>query len=63
MIPASTASVGVDPKSETVPASGRIRPNIMSIVVVLPAPLGPSRASVSPGLIVRSMPRTALTTP
>ena len=31
-----------------VPRSGPPRPRIMSIVVVLPAPLGPSRAAISP---------------
>ena len=35
----------------------------MSIVVDLPAPFGPSRATVSPGAIVMSMPRTAWTGP
>ncbi len=31
----------------------------MSIVVDLPAPLGPSSAAVSPGAIATSIPRTA----
>ncbi len=35
----------------------------MSIVVDLPAPFGPSRATVSPGEIVTSTPRTACTGP
>ena len=35
----------------------------MSIVVDLPAPLGPSRATVSPGAIAMSTPRTAWTGP
>ena len=35
----------------------------MSMVVDLPAPFGPSSATVSPGAIVRSMPCTALTSP
>ena len=35
----------------------------MSMVVVLPAPFGPSRATVSPGAIARSIPRTACTDP
>ncbi len=35
----------------------------MSMVVVLPAPLGPRKATVSPGRISRSMPRTACTSP
>ena len=35
----------------------------MSIVVDLPAPLGPSSATVSPTSIDTSMPRTACTEP
>ncbi len=35
----------------------------MSIVVDLPAPFGPSRATVSPAAIETSMPRTACTVP
>ena len=35
----------------------------MSIVVVLPAPFGPSKATVSPGAMVRSIDRTARTWP
>ena len=35
----------------------------MSMVVDFPAPFGPSRATVSPGAIVMSTPRTACTTP
>ena len=35
----------------------------MSIVVVLPAPLGPSRAAISPSFSPRSMPSTARTEP
>ena len=35
----------------------------MSIVVDFPAPFGPSSATVSPGEIVMSTPRTALTGP
>src|ERR1700712_5403330 len=35
----------------------------MSIVVVFPAPLGPRNATISPGWITRSMPRTACTSP
>ena len=33
------------------------------MVVDLPAPFGPSRATVSPGAIVMSTPRTACTAP
>ena len=35
----------------------------MSIVVLLPAPFGPSSATVSPGAMSRSTPRTARTGP
>ena len=35
----------------------------MSMVVVLPAPLGPRKATISPGSSERSMPRTAWTGP
>src|SRR5689334_10353182 len=35
----------------------------MRWVVVLPAPLGPSRPTISPSFTSRSMPRTASTTP
>jgi hypothetical protein len=42
---------------------GRVRPSIMSMVVVLPAPFGPSRATVSPGAMTRSSDRTARTAP
>ena len=51
-MPAAIASSGVRPNSDTVPASGRSSPSSMSIVVDLPAPLGPSSATVSPGWIV-----------
>ena len=61
--PARTAAAGGRPNTETVPASGRVRPRIMSIVVVLPAPFGPSSATVSPGAMVRSIDRTARTWP
>ena len=61
--PAATASDGAIPNSDTVPASGRVRPSTISIVVVLPAPFGPSRATVSPGAMARSTERTARTPP
>jgi hypothetical protein len=57
--PASTAFRGGRPKTLTLPASGASRPSSMSIVVDLPAPLGPSSATVSPARIDTSMPRTA----
>ena len=36
--------------------SGRVSPRIMSMVVVLPAPFGPSRATVSPGVMTSRSP-------
>ena len=35
----------------------------MSMVVVLPAPFGPRKATISPGSTVRSRPSTAVTAP
>jgi hypothetical protein len=61
--PARTAAAGGRPNTDTVPVSGRVRPSIMSIVVVLPAPFGPSNATVSPGAMIRSIDRTARTGP
>jgi hypothetical protein len=61
--PAATALSGGMPNTVAVPRSGRCKPRIMSIVVDLPAPFGPSKATVSPGQMVASMPRTACTGP
>ena len=61
--PLAIACSAVIPKRVTVPESGGSRPSIMSIVVDLPAPLGPSNATVSPGVISMSTPRTAWTGP
>src|SRR5713101_9929261 len=47
------------PQIMTVPVSGVTTPRIMSRVVVLPAPFGPSRATRSDERIVRSTPSTA----
>ncbi len=58
-----TAAAGERAKTVTAPASGRVRPSTMSIVVVLPAPFAPSSATVSPGAITRSTPHTARTEP
>ncbi len=49
--------------SDTEPLSGVVRPSSMSMVVDLPAPFGPSSATVSPAAIETSMPRTACTGP
>lgn len=61
--PRAIAPRGVCPKMETLPWSGALNPRIMSIVVVLPAPLGPRNATTSPGCTVKSRPRTAWTFP
>ena len=47
------------PSTETLPASARRWPSRISTRVVLPAPLGPSRASTSPRATVRSTPSSA----
>ena len=39
----------VIPSNSTVPSSGLVLPVMMSIIVVLPAPLGPMMARISPG--------------
>ena len=52
---------GAAPKTSMLPASGAESPSSMEIVVVLPAPLGPSRASVWPGSTVRLRLSTAST--
>ena len=46
----SAAAAGSAPSTETLPALGRIRPSISFISVVLPAPLCPTSATVSPAL-------------
>ena len=42
----------VTPSNSTVPSSGLVLPVMMSIIVVLPAPLGPMMARISPGASV-----------
>src|SRR5688572_26540038 len=49
------------PNTETVPADFSTSDTTMPIVVVLPAPFGPSSAKKSPGATSRSMPRSAVT--
>src|SRR5690242_3716091 len=61
--PSATASCGGRPYTRTPPAVGVDRPSSMSMVVVLPAPFGPSRATTSPGRIRRLIPSTAVTGP
>src|SRR3954452_18554988 len=61
--PASIAPAGLRPKTDTLPLSGTLRPSSMSSVVDLPAPLGPSNATVCPAGIDTSTSRTACTRP
>src|SRR5215472_9108397 len=49
------------PRTSTSPASGRVRPSRISMVVVFPAPLGPRSPKHSPRWMVRSSPATATT--
>src|SRR5271166_2488237 len=51
------------PKIETSPEVGSSKPSKISIVVVFPAPFGPSRPKHSPVWISRLSPRTASTLP
>ena len=49
------------PSTSTSPESGSVSPSQISIVVVLPAPFGPSRPKHSPARTSSSMPSTATT--
>src|SRR2546427_1446884 len=49
------------PRISTSPRSGGVSPSRISMVVVLPAPLGPSSPKHSRALTVRSSPATATT--
>src|SRR6478735_7424662 len=51
------------PRTNTCPASGRSRPVTIERVVVLPAPLGPTRPKNDPRGTSRSTPLTAMTSP
>jgi len=62
-VPARTAARGSCPNTRASPVSGRVSPSSMSTVVDFPAPLGPSRATTSPGAITRSRSATASTVP
>ena len=55
--------VGSYPSTDVVPLVGVRYPSSTSVVVVLPAPLGPSSAKTSPWSTCRSMPATASTSP
>ena len=48
------------PWMQTAPASGRVRPVRQRNSVVLPAPLGPSTATNSPGRTAKDTPREGL---
>ena len=50
-ISASSSLVRSGPSNTTSPSSGRVLPVTTSIIVVLPAPLGPMIARISPGSI------------
>src|SRR5580704_5489286 len=54
---------GSKPNTETCPPLRGRKPSRISTVVVLPAPLGPSRPKTSPVWISKSSPRTASTGP
>jgi hypothetical protein len=47
------------PKTDTCPDVGRDKPRIMSMVDVLPAPSGPSIATISPDVMLTSISLTA----
>src|SRR5579864_8263918 len=49
------------PKTDARPESGETRPTSTRMVVVLPAPLGPSRPKISPGLTSKLTPSSART--
>jgi len=51
------------PKTEIVPPPTRVTPVIMLIVVLLPAPLGPSKPKISPGWISRERLFTTVLSP
>jgi hypothetical protein len=61
--PCAIAFLGRMPKTDTWPAVGADKPRIMSMVEVLPAPLGPSIATISPGAMLISTSLTAWTSP
>ena len=51
------------PATVTLPLVGGRKPVIMRMVVVLPAPLGPSIPTISPSLTEKEMPSTAVKSP
>ena len=61
--PRAAAAPGWAPSTRMLPESGGMRPRSIEIVVVLPAPFGPSRASVWPRSTARLRLSTASTGP
>jgi hypothetical protein len=57
------AARATGPSIETVPASGRCTPAAIFMSVDLPAPLPPSRPTISPAATSKSTPRSARTPP
>jgi len=60
---AAASATGSRPSTRTVPASARRYPSQISMVLVFPAPLGPSTAVTVPPATVRSSPFTAVLSP
>src|SRR5690348_2547674 len=60
---ARASATGSMPRTATVPASGRRYPSQISMVVVLPAPFGPSTAVTAPRPARRLSPSTAAVCP
>ena len=59
----SGSRAGSRPRTRTEPESGAWKPSQISMVVVLPAPLGPSSAVISPCPAVMEKPSTAVVAP
>ena len=51
------------PSNQTSPVVGRIKPEMVRNVVLLPAPLAPSNVTISPASTCRLTPRSACTLP
>ncbi len=58
-----SALAGSSPRTVTSPPSRGRKPSRISTVVVLPAPLAPRKAKISPVVTSRSMPFTASRSP
>ena len=61
--PARPSARGSVPSTRTAPAVGAWKPSRISIVVVLPAPFGPSSAVTSPAAAVKLTSSTAVKPP